>query len=480
MLIRVFLVALAMVLPPSAQAAWAPFTTAKAVVPVSSYQGPGNVQSGALVWVGTRAYSGASAAGHGKIANVVRASDSHSCDFLAATNGSVGNTANCSSGGDNGQSALTWATRSTVSGSMTNPNNGRPTGGGGGNEPGTNVLVTSGDPCAAQVGDQVISAGISQSIWANARPITIMAVTSCSGGVGSYVLSQYFLFSSQTVTDLIPTTVATAFDQSGANACGGSACDLTQGTAANQPYWRWACLGGQPCFDFETATTALSRSSSPSHAQPFTQSAVWNKNAHGAHNFGSLLVSDSAGNWTTAFVYWGTGHAVPQMGMESDPTATWLGPYYGYAPSSWTFTQAVFNEVPTTGQSVLNFSGVAMPLTRGHVGTGALANSLWLGNDSFGKNPVGQISEAGYWPGAWSSAQQTALYNNQVNWYGIPYSYTWNPNHWTWNNGGPWYADSNQWGAIWQEYLSDGSNHCSQYSHYKRRRPSRIDPGRGL
>ena len=77
-----------------------------------SFSGIGDVNSGALEWRGLRAYNAAYANANGKIVNVVRASDSQSCDILAASNGGLGNTANCS-GSANGTAAATFCNGTT-------------------------------------------------------------------------------------------------------------------------------------------------------------------------------------------------------------------------------------------------------------------------------------------------------------------------------------------------------------------------------
>jgi hypothetical protein len=74
-----------------------------------SYVGPGDIKTYSEWW-GLRAYSAAeAAAATAKIVNVSRVTDSHTCDFIVATNGGFGVTANCSTGGDNGQSLATFA-----------------------------------------------------------------------------------------------------------------------------------------------------------------------------------------------------------------------------------------------------------------------------------------------------------------------------------------------------------------------------------
>lgn len=83
------------------------------VISAPGYTGPGDLTTYKF-WYGLRAYSAAvAAAGTQPMINVVRASDSHSCDILPATNGDLGLTANCSTGGDNGQSAASFKGAST-------------------------------------------------------------------------------------------------------------------------------------------------------------------------------------------------------------------------------------------------------------------------------------------------------------------------------------------------------------------------------
>ena len=86
-------------------------------VPASvSYSGPGDVVSGAIAFYSCyRAYNNAYATGSNKSCNLVRASDSHACDILIATNGFWGNTTACGTGGDNGQTAASFCNATTCS-----------------------------------------------------------------------------------------------------------------------------------------------------------------------------------------------------------------------------------------------------------------------------------------------------------------------------------------------------------------------------
>jgi hypothetical protein len=78
-----------------------------------SYVGPGDVVGSASFWVGLRAYSLAKATANAPAIKIVRSSDSHSCDVLLATTGGLGNTGNCSTGGENGTAVATWCNATT-------------------------------------------------------------------------------------------------------------------------------------------------------------------------------------------------------------------------------------------------------------------------------------------------------------------------------------------------------------------------------
>jgi hypothetical protein len=79
----------------------------------SSFVGPGNVLTGWAVWGGNRAFTTAAANAHNQIMRIIRTSDSHICDVLAATSGAMGNTGNCTTGGDNGTLWTTWCAATT-------------------------------------------------------------------------------------------------------------------------------------------------------------------------------------------------------------------------------------------------------------------------------------------------------------------------------------------------------------------------------
>jgi hypothetical protein len=87
----------------------------------TSYVGPGDLVPGSRAWYGLRAFSAGNAATAQKLVTVRRASDNNTCDLLATTTGTPGNTANCTTTGScaagacNGLSAATFCNATTCS-----------------------------------------------------------------------------------------------------------------------------------------------------------------------------------------------------------------------------------------------------------------------------------------------------------------------------------------------------------------------------
>jgi hypothetical protein len=92
-------------------------------LPVSSYNGPGNVVGGAAAWWGLRAYNKAQASAGSSggtktaipLVNLRRSADSHTCDVLPNfADGNLGQTSNCSTGTDNNLSVKAFCTSSCL------------------------------------------------------------------------------------------------------------------------------------------------------------------------------------------------------------------------------------------------------------------------------------------------------------------------------------------------------------------------------
>lgn len=103
------------VLPASAQFNGAPvgFSGVRAATASSSFVGDGDQVTGARAYYGVLAYNGAYAAASGKMLSVVRTSDGHACDIMSATNGMLGNTADCGNTPDNGLTATSFCAATT-------------------------------------------------------------------------------------------------------------------------------------------------------------------------------------------------------------------------------------------------------------------------------------------------------------------------------------------------------------------------------
>jgi hypothetical protein len=100
--------ALLLVFPASAQIA----QSGAGRIPSSAFTGPGNIVSGAKAWWGLRAYSTTQADGAHKAVNIIRASDSQTCDVFYSTGGGLGVTTACS-GAANGTAAATFCNATT-------------------------------------------------------------------------------------------------------------------------------------------------------------------------------------------------------------------------------------------------------------------------------------------------------------------------------------------------------------------------------
>jgi hypothetical protein len=85
--------------------------------PKPLFVGLGDTVSGAAGYMSCAyAYNAAYAAGgSAKLCNLQRSSDSHTCDAMANSAGTISTTANCSTGGDNGSNPATWCAASSGS-----------------------------------------------------------------------------------------------------------------------------------------------------------------------------------------------------------------------------------------------------------------------------------------------------------------------------------------------------------------------------
>ena len=206
--------------------------------------------------------------------------------------------------------------------------------------------------------------------------------------------------------------VNTLYDQSGQTNCGGSACNLTQATLLDEPVLTFNCVNTSlPCMTFSTSVQILSRASSPTQAQPFTYSTVWNNtSATCGSDSCPVLVSDSAVNYVTEWML-DTNLAVNVQATAASSGAT---PNNSYTLNTWNSTQAIFNST----SSAVYINGTSYSSLTGTVGTSGMANTLSIGNDTFAENFVGKIAEAGAWGSGFNSTQQSNMCHNQFAYWG--------------------------------------------------------------
>ena len=141
--------------------------TYKASAP-AGYQGVGDVVSGWTSYWSPFAFTDAIAsAGTQKLFNVQNFVTANTCDLLVATNGGLGNTASCSSGGDNGQTADSFSFYETFSAAD-------------GANISSGVMTTGADDTCTATEGGLVGVGIPTALLG----LFISSVNSCINGFG--------------------------------------------------------------------------------------------------------------------------------------------------------------------------------------------------------------------------------------------------------------------------------------------------------
>ena len=199
-------------------------------------------------------------------------------------------------------------------------------------------------------------------------------------------------------------TVVKVYDQSGGNACGGSACDLTVADAA-VPTLTFNCNGSQPCITFNAASSQGLKSSGTitSAPQPISMSVVADPTAADGAEFAcdsgdyaflplGVYVSDSRNPAPSSQIYAGNNA-------------------YGSAPALNTWS---------AGQFVANSTASTISINSGtYTGTGNAGTEDCTGaavEMSDGDKPyyfTGNVEEFGIWPTAFTGTQQSNMNSNQ-------------------------------------------------------------------
>jgi len=264
-----------------------------------SWCGPGDIQSGALMWVGLRAYS--------------------------------------------------YAT--------------------GGNKA-VNVCLPAGGACA----DMYTSATTGQLV------ITTISGTACN--------------------NTTPCTIATFYDQTGNTNCGGSACNLTQGTQSAQPQLILNCLGTLPCA-YSAGAANIGIATGITQAQPFSYSVVMERTA----NFSSLTYAMTLNGGFAGFA--GSANSIFMYNGGGVPTATASDSSMHAMQLQWDAGAGYYAYIDGGSTSM-------------SVGSAAsLSSYIYLFSFNGSSNITGYMQEFGVWAGDFSGTTNGYMNTNQHSFWGF-------------------------------------------------------------
>lgn len=334
----------------------------------------GDIQSGWTAFYSCgQAYSSAAAAANVQMCNLARA-DGHTCDILAASNGGPGLTANCSTGGDNGETLITWSTSWGVTASCS-------------------AVSSATMSCVGATGQPEV--GVSGLSGAGIPANT--ALLSCgtfSLGAGNCNLTNALTFGS-TITFYESVSVAVMYDQTG------NGHNVTP--PGGQPQLLVTAGIAQSSLIFDGFKSLVATSGVSSVSQPYVLSAVssWSSSSSDEYPLafrggsGPALVMRPSGAANTANIYCGANNMV----TASDNT------YHS------------INGVCNGASSSLNVDGSVS------AGTGSVAtdaNAIGVGANSAGLNQLtGNLLEAAFLPAAPSGGLGAFCHNQWIRWSGF-------------------------------------------------------------
>lgn len=342
----------------------------------SAYVGPGDIQSGAKLWIScTRGYSAAYATGSNAACNIRRASDNATQDINILANGNF----------DVASYNTFVGTDATCTGSMV----------------GTTMLTIT--ACASgtiHVNDPISGAGITQ-------PAYVTAIGTCGAGAGTCTLNAAQTFASETVTAQVAGFVPKAYDQSGANACSAAPCDAAQTTAGQQPQLLPNAGGGLPSLFFLATGTQFLLTTYTGTAQPFTVSAVAQRTAN--LTTGQTIL----GNFN------GTG-----FDFNFSTTSTTFRMFAG-SVGSMSIGASGLHAIEGTFNSASSIGYIDGTSNAVNAGTDASAHAIEIGGQSNLANCgntsclTGYIPETGLWLSAFSAGTDKSMCTNKSTFYSL-------------------------------------------------------------
>ncbi len=345
------------------------------------WSGPGDILAGATVWYGLRAYNIAYATGSNPAIRIRRSADNHQCDILITIAGTFGNTSNCSTGGDNGQSAIAFQ---GIHGSCTGTISG--------------ATLTCTASTVTPVAADLISATGVYGLYINSCGTFVAGAGTCTlnGVVGTNISTP------ETVTFVNLALISTWYDQSG------NGTNVTQTTPGQQIAFNSTGYNGILPVVITGTTNLLAVTVASTNNTYLTSGAV--RQLTFTTQMGIAGMADSTTQTNGVELRFTTSANTVGLFGGSVFTAT-------ASDSNFHTLQGVANGA----SSVLSVDGVE---TTGNAGSGAAYTKFHVGESS--NNGTlnfflrGSLTEVGAWAALPSSGVRGSMYTNMKTYWGTP------------------------------------------------------------
>lgn len=197
--------------------------------------------------------------------------------------------------------------------------------------------------------------------------------------------------------------IKTLYDQSGALACGGAACDATNATVASRPVLVVSCLGSLPCASSLSIGKLFSATTMTTVSQPVTAVVVANRTTAAGTSDQVVFGNNSGANIGFGFI---GGANKAGMGAPTNVSAS-------ATDNAWHALQYLANGASSAITVDGTTTGSLSP------GTNAMTNGTIIGTDIFGQNTASEWVEMGFWSGSFSSPQITSTNSNPHTYWGF-------------------------------------------------------------